>query len=180
MLGLIDFNGAFHRWEKWNQVVHVDFGSRSKIVGLGWKSPSNDFQDPREYWGDAQRYREGRVKWTTIFCKTLLVCKGRWKAFWEQSAKERKVDQWWDIHPSDPLRNGPGMKTQRKLSRWRWSRQRNVGNAEDIIYAGTAQRGNIKRATATKFLDFRIRWKLRTSRRSSWKLRGLVLNVQSK
>ena len=26
----------------------------SKVVGLGWKSPSNDFQDPRESWGDAQ------------------------------------------------------------------------------------------------------------------------------
>ena len=30
---------------------------------------------------------------------------------------ERKMDQQWDIHPSDPLRNGPCMKTQRKLSR---------------------------------------------------------------
>ena len=25
-----------------------------KFVGLRWKSPSNDFQDPRESWGDAQ------------------------------------------------------------------------------------------------------------------------------
>ena len=31
--------------------------------------------------------------------------------------KEREVDQRWEIRPSDPLGNGPGMKTQRKLSR---------------------------------------------------------------
>ena len=30
---------------------------------------------------------------------------------------QRKVDQQWDIRPRHPLRNGPGMKTQRKLSR---------------------------------------------------------------
>ena len=34
--------------------MHIDHGSRSKVVGLGWKSPSSDFQDPRESWGDAQ------------------------------------------------------------------------------------------------------------------------------
>ena len=33
---------------------------------------------------------------------------------------------------------------------------------------------------AADFLDFRMSWKLRTSRRIPWKLRGLVLNVQSK
>ena len=49
-----DFNGTFHRWEKWNLVVYIDHGSRSKVAVLGWKSPSNDFQDPRKSWGDAQ------------------------------------------------------------------------------------------------------------------------------
>ena len=49
-----NFNCAFHRWEKWNPVVHIDHGSIPKFVGLGWKYPSNDFQDPRESWRDAQ------------------------------------------------------------------------------------------------------------------------------
>ena len=35
-------------------MVHIEYGSRSKIVGLGWKSPSSDCQDPRVSWGDAQ------------------------------------------------------------------------------------------------------------------------------
>ena len=34
--------------------MHIDHGSRPKVVGLGWKSPSNNCQDPRKYWGDAQ------------------------------------------------------------------------------------------------------------------------------
>jgi len=34
--------------------VHIDHGSRPKSIGLGWKSPSNNFQDPRKYWRDAQ------------------------------------------------------------------------------------------------------------------------------
>ena len=37
-----------------NKVVHIDHGSRSKVVGLGWNSPSNNCQDPRESWRDAQ------------------------------------------------------------------------------------------------------------------------------
>ena len=37
----------------------------------------------------------------------------------------------------------------------------------------------MQRAIAAKFLDFGISWKLRTSRRSSWKMRALVLNIQS-
>ena len=32
----------------------IDHGSRSKVVGISWKYPSSDFQDPRESWGDAQ------------------------------------------------------------------------------------------------------------------------------
>ena len=39
------------------------------------------------------------------------------KIFLVSIRKARKVDQWWDIRPSDPLRKVPGMKTQRKLSR---------------------------------------------------------------
>ena len=34
--------------------MHIDHGSRSKVARLGWKSPSNDSQDPRKSWGDAQ------------------------------------------------------------------------------------------------------------------------------
>ena len=34
--------------------VHIDHGSRPKAVGLGWKSPSNNCQDPRKSWRDAQ------------------------------------------------------------------------------------------------------------------------------
>ena len=34
--------------------MHIDHGRKSKVVGLGWKSPPNDFQDPREYWKYAQ------------------------------------------------------------------------------------------------------------------------------
>ena len=32
----------------------IDHGSGPKAAGLGWKSPSNDFQDPRESWRDDQ------------------------------------------------------------------------------------------------------------------------------
>ena len=34
--------------------MHIDHGSRPKAIGLGWKSPLNNFQDPRKYWRDAQ------------------------------------------------------------------------------------------------------------------------------
>ena len=34
--------------------MHIDHGSRPNATGLSWKSPSNDFQDPRESWRDAQ------------------------------------------------------------------------------------------------------------------------------
>ena len=102
------------------------------------------------------------------------------KSLLEQSVKAREVDQWWNIRPNDPLRNGPGMKTQRKFIRERWVIQRNAGNVKDITYGGTAQWGNIKRVVATKFLDLGISQELRTNKRSTWKPRGLVLNVQSK
>ena len=34
--------------------MHIDHGSRLKAIALGGKSPSNNFQDPRKSWGDAQ------------------------------------------------------------------------------------------------------------------------------
>ena len=49
-----NFNDAFHRWEKWNPMMHIDHGSRPKAVGFGWKSPSNNWQDPRKSWRDTQ------------------------------------------------------------------------------------------------------------------------------
>ena len=81
------------------------------------------------------------------------------------------------LRPSNLLRNGAGMNTQSKLSRERRGNQQNVENAEDITYTGTSQRGNIKRAVATKFLDFGISQELRTSKRSTCKPRGLVLAI---
>ena len=35
-------------------MVHIDHGSRPKVAGLGWKSPSNDYQDLRESRRDAE------------------------------------------------------------------------------------------------------------------------------
>ena len=34
--------------------MHIDHGRKSKAIGLGWKSPSKNFEDPRKYWRDAQ------------------------------------------------------------------------------------------------------------------------------
>ena len=45
---------------------------------------------------------------------------------------------------------------------------------------GLPNEGMMMKAIAAKFLDFKINWKLRTSRTSPWKPRGLVVNVQSR
>ena len=34
--------------------MHIDHDSRPKAIGLGCKSPSNNCQDPRKSWRDAQ------------------------------------------------------------------------------------------------------------------------------
>ena len=34
--------------------MHVDHGNIPKAIGLGWKSPSNNCQDPRKSWRDVQ------------------------------------------------------------------------------------------------------------------------------
>ena len=36
------------------EIQWCTFIMEADAAGLGWKSPSNDFQDPRESWRDAQ------------------------------------------------------------------------------------------------------------------------------
>ena len=76
MLVWQNFNGAFHRWEKWNLVVHIDHGSRSKVAGIWWKSPSNDCQDPRKYWGDAQDTKKAEWNEPPDFARLYWFAKG--------------------------------------------------------------------------------------------------------
>ena len=41
--------------------MRIDHGSRSKVIGLSWKSHSSNCQDPRESWGDAQEERQSEM-----------------------------------------------------------------------------------------------------------------------
>ena len=56
--------------------MHIDHGSKPKVVGLGWKSPSNDFQDPREYWRDSQDTEKAEQDEPIDFARLYWFAKG--------------------------------------------------------------------------------------------------------
>ena len=102
MLGLTEFQWYIHRWEKWNPVVHIDHGSRPKAVRLGWKSSSNNCQDPRKSWRDAQdtekfldlgmsrKLRTSKRSSWKLRGLVLKVQVNNWT--WDRSAKFLKFD----------------------------------------------------------------------------------------
>ena len=57
-------------------MVHIDHGSRSKVVGLSWKSPSNGFQDPREPWEDSQDTEKEERNKPLDFARLYWFAKG--------------------------------------------------------------------------------------------------------
>ena len=74
--------------------MHIDHGSRPKAIGLGWKYPSNDFQDPRKSWREARGSRgdwssiHGEVKEAKSIKTTMVV----WVPGWNKKKRGKNLD----------------------------------------------------------------------------------------
>ena len=99
-------------------MVHIDHGSRSKVAGLGWKSPSNDFQDP-ENLGEMLKIQRRQNEMNHQILQDSIGLQREMKSLLGAIGKGKEGGSAMGHSSKRPDRNGPGMKTQGELSRKR-------------------------------------------------------------